>query len=79
MLPNDFAPVPAQRNPMILSKSDNRGGGCMSTTSEEDFQPLPQYSQSIRANESWWAITTKRTDPDGSVTQFLKIGFKPKS
>jgi hypothetical protein len=47
------------------------------TMQEQDFQPLPQYSQSIRTNESWWAITTKRTDPDGSVTQSLKIGFKP--
>lgn len=41
-----------------------------------DFPSLPQYSQSIRTNESWWAITTVRTDPDGSITQSVKIGAK---
>jgi len=48
------------------------------TTQNQDFQPLPTYSQSIRTNESWWAITTIRTDPDGSITQSVKIGAKPK-
>jgi hypothetical protein len=44
----------------------------------QDFQPLPQYSQHIRTNESWVAITTTRTDPDGSTTQRVALEFKPK-
>lgn len=59
---------------MILhSESDNRGGGRVSTTSEQDFQPLPQYTQTRTSNESWVNVTTTRTDPDGSTTQSLQI------
>lgn len=43
----------------------------------QDFQPLPQYSQSIRINESWVAITTVRTDSDGTKTQSVAIEAKP--
>ncbi len=45
----------------------------------QDFQPLPQYSQSISTNESWVAITTTRIDPDGSTTQRVALEFKPKN
>jgi hypothetical protein len=45
----------------------------------EDFQPLPLYSQSIQANESWAVVVTTRTDPDGSTTQRLAIEAKPVS
>jgi hypothetical protein len=59
---------------MILhSESDNRGGGRVSTTSEEDFQPLPQFTQSTASNDHWVNVTTTRTDPDGSTTQSLQI------
>lgn len=59
---------------MILhSESDNRGGGRMSTTSEEDFQPLPQFTQTTTSNDHWVNVTTTRTDPDGSTTQSLQI------
>jgi hypothetical protein len=59
---------------MILhSESDNRGGGRMSTTSEQDFQPLPTYSQVKNSNETYTSVVTTRTDPDGSTTQSLQI------
>jgi hypothetical protein len=59
---------------MILhSESDNRGGGRMSTTSEQDFQPLPEYSQTRVSNETYTNVTTTRTDSDGTVTQSLQI------
>jgi hypothetical protein len=58
---------------MILSKSDNRGGGRMSTTFEQDFQPLPEYSQTRNSNETYTSVVTTRTDPDGSTTQNLQI------
>jgi hypothetical protein len=43
----------------------------------EDFAPQPTYSQSIRTNEAWIAVTTVRTDPDGSKTQVIAIEAKP--
>jgi hypothetical protein len=58
---------------MILSESDNRGGGRVTTTSDEDFQPLPQYTQSTTSNDYWLNVTTTRTDSDGSTTQSLQI------
>lgn len=59
---------------MILhSENDNRGGGRMSTTSEEDFQPLPEYSQTRISNATYTNVTTIRHDPDGSVSQSLQI------
>jgi hypothetical protein len=51
----------------------------MSSTTTQDFVPLPTYSQSIRTNESWAVITTTRTDPDGSITQRVAIEAKPAS
>ena len=59
---------------MILhSESDNRGGGRVSTTSEEDFQPLPQFTQSTTSNDHWVNVTTTRTDSDGTVSQSIQI------
>jgi hypothetical protein len=58
---------------MILSESDNRGGGRVSTTFEQDFQPLPQFTQSTTSNDHWVNVTTTRTDPDGSTTQSFQI------
>ncbi|WP_333481811.1 hypothetical protein [Allocoleopsis sp.] len=45
----------------------------MSTTVEEDFQPLPEYTQTRTSNDHWVNVTTTRTDPDGSTTQSLQI------
>jgi hypothetical protein len=39
----------------------------------QEFQPLPQYSQSRNSNETWVNVTTTKTDPDGTVTQSLQI------
>jgi hypothetical protein len=59
---------------MILHPDNyNRGGGRVSATSEEDFQPLPQFTQSTTSNDHWVNVTTTRTDPDGSTTQSLQI------
>jgi hypothetical protein len=59
---------------MILHpESDNRGGGRVSTTFEQDFQPLPQFTQTRTSNDHWVNVTTIRTDPDGSTTQSLQI------
>jgi hypothetical protein len=54
---------------MILSESDNRGGGRVSTTFERDFQPPAQYTQTTTKNESWVNVTTTKTESDGSRTQ----------
>jgi hypothetical protein len=40
---------------------------------EQDFQPLPQYSQTRISNATYTNVTTTRTDPDGSTTQSLQI------
>jgi hypothetical protein len=45
---------------------------------KEDFPAQSTYSQSIRTNESWVAITTVRTDPDGSKAQTVAIEAKPR-
>jgi hypothetical protein len=59
---------------MILhSESDNRGGGRVSTTSEQDFQPLPQFTQTTTSNDHWVNVTTTRTDSDGTVSQSIQI------
>jgi hypothetical protein len=44
----------------------------------QDFAPLPIYSQSIRMTESWAVVTTTRRDSDGSITQRLAIEAKPR-
>ena len=43
------------------------------STTEQDFQPLPQYKQSQTSNQTWVSVTTTRIDPDGTTTQHLKI------
>ena len=48
-------------------------------SNQQDFPPLPTYSQSIRTNESWAVITTTRKDSDGSITQRVAIEAKPVS
>jgi hypothetical protein len=59
---------------MILhSESDNRGGGRMDTTFEQDFQPLPQYTQTRNSNETYTSVVTVRTDSDGTVSQSIQI------
>ena len=44
----------------------------------EDFAPQPTYSQSKNSNDSWVAVTTIRTDSDGSKTQTIAIEPKPR-
>jgi len=39
----------------------------------QDFQPLPQYSQTRTSNETYTNVTTTRTDSDGSVSQSIQI------
>jgi hypothetical protein len=46
------------------------------TTPNQDFQPLPQYTQTTTQNQSWVNVTLKRSDPDGSVSQVFFIAKK---
>ncbi len=46
------------------------------TMQEQDFQPLPSYSQTKVANASWVNITLTRVDADGTRSQVLIIGSK---
>lgn len=39
----------------------------------EDFQPLPEYTQTRTSNEHWVNVTTTRTDSDGTVSQSIQI------
>ncbi|NEQ65381.1 MAG: hypothetical protein F6K21_07770 [Symploca sp. SIO2D2] len=43
------------------------------TTTVQDFAPLPTYRQTTNSNTTWIAVTTVKTDPNGSTTQHLKI------
>jgi hypothetical protein len=43
------------------------------TPKNQDFQPLPEYSQTRISNETYTNVTTTRTDSDGSTTQSLQI------
>ncbi|HEY9834106.1 MAG TPA: hypothetical protein V6D26_26370 [Stenomitos sp.] len=43
------------------------------TTQNQDFQPLPQFTQTTTSNDHWVNVTTTRTDPDGSTTQSLQL------
>lgn len=45
-------------------------------SSNQDFQPLPQYSQITTQNESWVNTTLTRTDPDGSRSQVFFLAKK---
>lgn len=46
------------------------------STKNQDFQPLPEYSQSQASNATWVNVTLTRTDVDGSRTQVLFIAKK---
>ena len=39
----------------------------------QDFQPLPEYTQTRISNETYTNVTTTRNDSDGTVTQTLQI------
>ena len=43
------------------------------TTTVQDFQPLPTYTQSRISNDNWIAVTTVKTESDGSTTQHSQI------
>lgn len=43
------------------------------TTQNQDFQPLPQYSQTRNSNDTYTSVVTVRNDPDGSTSQHLQI------
>jgi len=43
------------------------------TTTTQDFEPLPTYQQTKASNEAWIAVTTIKTDSDGTTTQHLQI------
>jgi hypothetical protein len=43
---------------------------------DPDFTPVPSYSQTKVANESWVNITLTRVDADGSRSQVLIIAAK---
>ena len=46
------------------------------TPQNQDFQPLPEYTQTQASNETWVNVTLTRTDPDGSRTQVSFIAKK---
>jgi hypothetical protein len=41
-------------------------------TQNQDFQPLPTFTQTSQSNESWVAVVTTREDGDGK-SQSLQI------
>ncbi|NER50733.1 MAG: hypothetical protein F6J92_29490 [Symploca sp. SIO1A3] len=43
------------------------------TTTVQDFAPLPTYQQTTNSNATWIAVTTVKTDSDGSTTQRSQI------
>lgn len=43
------------------------------TTQNQDFQPLPEYSQTRNSNETYTSVVTVRTDSDGTVSQSIQI------
>ena len=43
------------------------------TTTVQDFQPLPTYTQSRISNDNWIAVTTVKTESDGTITQHSQI------
>ena len=42
-------------------------------TQNQDFQPLPQYTQTRNSNETYTSVVTTRTDSDGTVSQSIQI------
>jgi hypothetical protein len=43
------------------------------TTQNQDFQPLPQYTQTTTKNESWVNVTVTKVEFDGTRTQTSSI------
>jgi len=43
------------------------------STTQQDFQPLPQYKQTTSSNATWITVTTVKTEFDGSTTQHSQI------
>jgi hypothetical protein len=43
---------------------------------DPDFAPIPSYSQTKVANDSWVNITLTKVDSDGSRSQVLIIAAK---
>ncbi|NEP12037.1 MAG: hypothetical protein F6K14_17875 [Symploca sp. SIO2C1] len=43
------------------------------TATEQDFAPLPTYQQTTSSNDTWIAVVTVKTNPDGSKHQRLQI------
>jgi hypothetical protein len=46
------------------------------TTPNQDFQPLPKYTESSTSNQTWVAITFTKEDAEGNVTQVQTIAPK---
>jgi hypothetical protein len=44
---------------------------------KSDFAPIPSYSQTKVANESWVNITLTKVHSDGSKSQVLILAAKP--
>jgi hypothetical protein len=47
------------------------------TTQNQDFAPIPSYSQTKVTNASWVNITLTKVDSDGSKSQVLILAAKP--
>jgi hypothetical protein len=45
-------------------------------TPSQDFQPLPQYTETTIQNASWVNVTLARTNSDGSISQTFFIAKK---
>ena len=43
------------------------------STTTQDFEPSPQYSQTKTSNQTWISVVTTRIDHDGTTTQHLQI------
>jgi hypothetical protein len=44
---------------------------------DPDFAPIPSYTQTKIANDSWINITLTKLDSDGSKSQVLILAAKP--
>jgi hypothetical protein len=47
-------------------------------TPNQDFQPIPTYSQTTQQNDSWVVVTMTKDNPDGSRSQTTAIEAKPR-
>lgn len=43
------------------------------TTRNDDFAPLPQYTETSTSNQSWVNVTLTKTESDGTTTQVSAI------